>query len=108
MTAYSINIEAVAQYLSIQYANNKPTNQRNSKKGDTNKGDDPKSEDKNSNTGDTAGVHVGDTTITEESTPPSGGPSIGAQILETNVQLSRLLCTMEEILGAHPMNDDDF
>ena len=108
MTAYPPNIEAMAWYLSTQYPNNKPANQRNGKKGDKNKGNDPKSKDKDSNTRDTAGAHVGDTTTTEESTAPDGGASIGAHILETNVQSSRSSRTVEEILGAHPMNDDNF
>ena len=34
------------------------------KRGDKNKGDDPKFKDKDSNLGDTAGAHVGDTTTT--------------------------------------------
>ena len=71
------------------------------------KGDDSKSEDKDSNTGSTAGAHVEDTTTTEESTAPSRAPSIGAHVSETNVQLFRSPRTMEEILGAHLMNDDD-
>ena len=71
----------MARYISTQYANNKPANQRNGK-GDKDKGDDPKSEDKNSNTHDTVGAHVEDTTTTEESTTPSGAASIGAHVLE--------------------------
>ena len=108
LTAYQPNIEAIARYLSTQYPNNKPTNQGNSKKGDKNKGDDPKSEDNDSNTSDTAGAHIWDTTTTEESTTPSEGASISAHVSETNVQLSCPSRTMEEILGAHPMNDNDF
>ena len=80
MTAYPPNIEGMARCLLTQYPNNKPVNQHNGKKGDTNKGDDPKSKDKDSNTRDTAGSHVGDTATTEESTPPSGGASIGAHV----------------------------
>ena len=57
---------------------------------------------------DTAGAHVWDTTTTEESTAPSGRDSIVTHILETSVQSSRLSRTMEEILGAYPMNDDNF
>ena len=33
-TVYSINIKAMAKYLSTQYPNNKPANQRGGKKGD--------------------------------------------------------------------------
>ena len=107
-TACPPNIKAMARYLSTQYPNNKPANQRGGKKGDKKKGDDSKSEDKDSSTGGTAGEHVEDTTTTEEFTAPSRAPSIGTHISETNVQSSRSPCTMEEILGAHPMNDDNF
>ena len=74
----------MARYLSTQYPNNKPTNQRNDKKGDKNMADAPKFEDKDSNTVDTAGVHVENTTITEESTTPSGGASISGHVWKTN------------------------
>ena len=46
--------------------------------------------------------------ITKESTALSGAPSIGIHVAKTNVQSSRSLRTVEEILGAHPMYDDDF
>ena len=108
MTAYPPNIKAIARYLSTQYSNNNLFNQRNGKEGDKNKGDDPKSNGKDSNTSDTADAQVGDTTITEESTAPSRGASIGAHVLETNVQFSCPSRTVEEILGAHPMSDIDF
>ena len=100
MMAYPPNIKRMANYLSTQYPNNKTVNQRDGKKEDTNKGDDLKSKDKDSNTGCTAGAHVGDTTTTEESTVRSGGVSIGSHVLETNEQMSRLPLTVEEILGA--------
>mmetsp|Transcript_31592 Transcript_31592/g.35361 ORF Transcript_31592/g.35361 Transcript_31592/m.35361 type:complete len:102 (+) Transcript_31592:333-638(+) len=58
--------------------------------------------------GDTVGAQVGDTTTTEESTVSSGGASIGAHVLETNVQSSLPSLTVKEVLGAHPMNDDVF
>ena len=108
MIAYSTNIKEMARYLSTQYPNNKPANQRNGKKGDKNKGGDLKSEDKDSIMRDTTDAHVEDTTTTEETTAPSGGASIGAHVLETNVQLSRPLHIVEEILGAQPTNDYDF
>ena len=107
-TAYPTNIKAMARYLSTQYPNNKPANQRGGKKGDKKKGDESKSEDKDSNTGGTAGAHVEDTISTEESTIPSRAPSIGAHMSETNVQLSNSPRTVEEILGAHLMDNDDF
>ena len=107
-TTYPINIEVMARYLSTQYSKNKPTNQRGGKKGDKKKGDKSKSEDKDSNMGGTIGVHVEDTTTTEESTVPNGAPSIGAHVSDTNVQLSNSTRTVEEILGAHLTGEDDF
>ena len=82
---YSPNIEAMARYLSTQYPNNKPANQRRGKKGDTKKGNKSKSKGNDSNTGSTADVHVEDTTTTEESIVPSGAPSKGAHVSETNI-----------------------
>ena len=105
-TAYSTNIESAARYLSTQYPNNKPTNQRGGNKGDKRRGDDPKSEDKDSNTGDTTGAHVEDTTTNEDITAPSGGASLGAHISDTNKKPSRLSRMVDEILGAHHVNDD--
>ena len=106
MSVYPPTIKGMARYLSTQYPNNKPANQCNSKKGDKNKGNNPKSKDKDSNMGGTAGAYVEDTTTTEESTAPSGGASIGAHVSETNQESSRPSRMVEEILGAHPVNDD--
>ena len=100
------NIKAAAWYLSTQYFNNKPANQRGSNKGNKRKGDDPKSEDKDNITGGTAGAHVEDTTTNENTTAPSGGASLGAHVSETSQATSRLSRTVEEMLGAHPVNDD--
>ena len=86
----------------------KAYNQRGDKKEDKQKGDESKSEDKDSNTGGTAGAHVENTTTTEESTVSNSAPNIGACMSEINVQLSISPCTVEEILGAHPIDDDDF
>ena len=107
-TAYSPNIKSIARYLSTQYSNNKPVHQRGDKKGDKRKGDDLKSKDKDSNTGDTAGVHVEDTTSTEESTAPSRGASIGTHVLEKIQESSCPSRTIDEILEAHPMDCDEF
>ena len=107
-TAYPPNIEAMARYLSTQYTNNKPAHQRGGKKRDKKKDDDSKPEDKNIHTDGTTGAHVKDTKTTEEYTAPSGAPNIGAHVSETHVQSSRSPLTMEEILGVHPINDDDF
>ena len=63
-------------------------------------------EDKDSNTGGTAGAHVEDTTTNENTTAPSGGARLGAHVSETNQAPSRPSRTVEEILGAHPVNDD--
>ena len=84
MTAYSPSIKEMARYPSTQYPNNKPANQSNDKEGDKNMVDGPTFEDKDSNTVDTAGVHVGNTTTTEESTTPSGGASISGHVWKTN------------------------
>ena len=102
-TAYPTDIESAARYLSTQYPNNKPTNQRGESKGNKIKGNDLKSEDKDSNTGGTAGAHVEDTTTNENTTAPSGGDSLGAQVSETNQASSRPSRTVDEILGAHPV-----
>ena len=107
-TAYPSNIKSMARYLSTQYPNNKPAHQRWGKKQDKKKGHDWKSEDKDSNTGGTAGEHVEDTTTTEESNAPSGGVSIGTHVLKKNQESSRPSRTLDEILGAHPMDDDEF
>ena len=93
-------------YLSTQYPNNKPTNQRRGNKENKRKGDDPKSEDKDSNTSGTAGAHIEDTITNEDTTAPSGGSSLGAHLSETNQASSRSLRTVNEILRAHPVNDD--
>ena len=79
MTVYPPTIKEIARYLSTQHPN-KPTHQRDDKNGDEKNGDDPKSKDKNSNTGDTTGVHVQDTTTPEESTAPNRGASIGTHV----------------------------
>ena len=98
----------MARYLSTQYPNNKPAYQRIGKKREKLKGNDSKSEDKDSNTCGTASPHVEDTTTTDESTAPTGGASIGAHILETNQESFHPSRTVDKILGAHPMNGDEF
>ena len=105
-TVYLCDIESIAKYLSTEYPNNKPTNQRGGKKGDKRKGNDSKSEDKDSNTGGTAGAHVENTTTNETSNAPSRKASLDAHISETNQPLSRPSRTVDEILGAYPVNDD--
>ena len=104
-TAYPANIKAAARYLSTQYPNNKPSNQRGSNKENKRKGDDLKSEDKANIIGGTAGAHVADTTTNKNTTAPSGGASLGNHISETSQATSHPSRTVEEILGAHPIND---
>ena len=105
-TAYPPDIEAAARYLSSQYPNTKPANQRKGKKGNKRTGDDTKSEDKDSNTGDTTGAHVEDTATNENTTAPSGGASLGTRVSERSQATSRASRTVEEIMGAHPADDN--
>ena len=105
-TAYPTDIKSAARYLSTQYPNNKPTNQGGGNKENKRKGDDPKSEDKDSNAGGTAGENIEDTTTNEDTTAPSKGASLGAHVSKTNQALSRQSRTVDEILGAHPVNND--
>ena len=77
-------------------------------KGDKKKGDGLKSEDKDSNTGATTGAHFEDTTTPKESTAPSGGASIGTHVSETNGQSSGPSRTVEDILEAHLISNDNF
>ena len=105
-SAYPSDIKSMARYLSTQYPNNKPVNQLGGKKGDKRKGDNSKSEDKDSNTGGTASAHIEDTMTNEDFAAPSGGASLGAHVPETNQAPSCPSHTLDEILGAYPMNDD--
>ena len=90
------------RYLSTQYPNNKPGNQRKNKQ---TKGDDPKSEDNDNITGGTAGAHIENITTNKDTTTPSGGDSLGAQVSKTSQATSRPLRTIEEILEADPIYD---
>ena len=99
---YPANIEAAARYLSTQYPNNKTSNQQKNKQ---RKGDDPKSENKDNTTGGSVGVHVENNTTNKDTTAPSGGASLGAHVSETSQATSHPLRTVEEILGAHPIDD---
>ena len=105
-TAYPTDFKPAVRYMSTQYPNNNPTNQRGGNKGNKRKGDDPKYEDKDSNVGGTTGAHVEDTTTNEDPITPSGGSSLGSHVSETNQALSRQSRMVNEILGAHPVNDD--
>ena len=104
--AYPLDIKATARYLSTQYLSNKPTNQRGSIKGKKRKGDDPKPEDKDNITGGTTGAHVEDTTTNENTTALSGGAILSAHVSETIQATSPPSRIVEEILGAHPIDDN--
>ena len=67
--------------------------------------DNPKSEDKDNVTSCTAGAHVEDSTPNEDTTAPSGEANLGAHVSEISQATSPPPCTIEDILGAHPMND---
>ena len=101
-TVYPADIKAATLYLSTQYPNNKPSNQGKNKQ---RKGDDSKFEDKDYIMGGTYGENVEDTTTNEETTAPSGGASLGAHISETSQATSRPSRTIEEIVGAHLIDD---
>ena len=94
------------QYLSTQYPNNKPTNQHGDNIGNKRKGNDPKSENKDSYAVGTAGTCVEDTTTNEDNTAPSRGASLGPNVSKTNQAFSSQSCTVDEFLGAHPVDDD--
>ena len=98
----------MARYLLTQYPNNKSAHQRKGKKRDKRKGNDSKSEDKDNNMGGTTGAHVEDTTTTEESTAPNKRASIGAHFLKKNQESSRPSRIVDEILGTHSMDGDEF
>ena len=104
-TAYLLNISATARYISTQYPNNKPASQRESNKENKRKVDDPRSEDKDNIIDSTAEAHVEDTTTSKDTTTPSGGANLGAHISELSQATPRPSHTVEEILGAHPIDD---
>ena len=52
------------------------------------------------------GAHVEDTTTNKNTTAPSKGASLGACVSETSQATSHPSRTVEEILGAHPIDDN--
>ena len=90
-------------YLTTQYPNIKSSNQRRNKE---KKADDPKSKDKDNATTGTAGAHVEDNTTNEDTTAPSGEANPGAHVSETNQTTPPISRTVEQILGAYPIDDD--
>ena len=53
----------------------------------------------------TAGAHVEDNTTNEETTAPNEETNLGAHFSETNQATSHTPRTVEEILGAHDIDD---
>ena len=106
-SAYPPTAKAMARYLLTKYPNKNILHQRDGKKRDKNgkKGSDSKPEDKNNNTTDTSGAHVGEVTTLEDSTAPTDGSSIGSHISEVAKHKSRPAWSIEDLLGAHPIDD---
>ena len=100
----------MTRYMLTQYPNKNSGHQREGKKGDRNnkKGYDPKSEDKDNATGTTGttGAHVGDVTTPKDSTAPSSKASIGDHVLESTEHSFRPTRSVENLLEAHPIDDD--
>ena len=69
------------------------------------KGDNSKSEDKDSTTTGTAGTHVGEVTTPQDSTAPSKGVRIGAQVSEMSQPTFCPDRSVEDLLAAHPIDD---
>ena len=55
--------------------------------------------------GGAACAHIEDTTTNEDTTASSGRANLGAHVLEINQASSCQSCTVDEILGACPVND---
>ena len=93
--------------MSTQYPSKNPGHQRKDKNDDRNgkKGDDPKSENKDNNTTGTASAHVGDVATPEDSTTHSRGASIDALVSEVTEQSSQPTHSVEDLVGANPIND---
>ena len=53
----------------------------------------------------TAGAPVEHSITSQDNTAPSGEANLGAHVLETNQVTSPTTRTVEEILGAHPIDD---
>ena len=108
-TAYPPNIEAMAKYLSTQYSNNKPANQRGGKKKDKKKGADSNLKTRIVTQG-VLSAHMLKT-LRQLNTSLFLLELLSqalAHVLETNVQSSNSPHIVEEILGAHPMDNDCF
>ena len=68
-------------------------------------GDDSRSEDSNTTTTGTAGAHIEEVTPPQDSTAPSKGSSIGANISEITEPAFCPARSVEELLAAHLVND---
>ena len=53
----------------------------------------------------TAGAHVQDNTTNKDTTAPSREANLGTHVSETNQAISHTPRTVEEILGAHDIDD---
>ena len=84
----------------------KSANNPHNKKGEKNrkKGDEPKYEDKDNNIIGTAGAHVGETTMPEDSNAPSNGSSIGAHVSEVDKPDTWPKQSVQEILATHAID----
>ena len=105
-SAYPETVKSMARFVLLQY-NIKTVNNLCDKKWDKNrkKGDEIKSEDKhNSNTG-TAGAHVGEPTMPQNSSTPSNVSSIGAHVSDVTKPVVWLAQSVQDILAAHPVGD---
>ena len=103
-TAYPLNLESMARYMSSMYyikSANNPCNKNGDKNGK--KGDKPKSEDKDNNIIGTVGAHVRENATTKDSNAPSNGSSIGVHVSEEHG--SRLTRSVQEILATHAIDD---
>ena len=103
---YPTTAKAMARYLSPQYPNKTIGHQRD-ERGYKNgkKGDDSKPENKDNNTTGNASAHIGKVTTPEDSTAPSNRSSIGAHFLEVTKHKFWQVGCVEDLLGAHPINN---
>ena len=104
-SAYPTTPKAKARYLSTQYPNKTISHQHKKRDKNGKKGDYSKPENKDNNTKGTAGVHTGEVTTSEDPTIPSNKPSIDAHVLKVAKHKSRPAQSVEDLLGAHLIND---
>ena len=105
-SAYPPTVKEMARYRSTQYPN-KTIGHQHDKKEDKNgkKGNGSKPEDKDNNTTGTADENIGEVTTPGDSTAPSNRSSIGAHVLEVAKHKSWPAQSVEDLLGAHSIDD---